>query len=117
MFDAALLRHHPERQRLWPKLARKCGYNAGKLARICGLSLRQLERYFEEDYGRSPCDWLKEQRMVAARHVLRETKSVKGTALQLGYKQESHFCKSFKSCYGITPTKMLDIHRQLLRRP
>ena len=52
--------------------------------------------------------------MVEARRILRETRSIKNTALQLGFKQESHFCKSFKACYDITPSEMLDIHSRLL---
>ncbi len=92
------------RQQLWLELVVESNYNASQLAQICGISLRQLENYFMEDFGRSPHNWLTEQRMIAARKLLGASDSIKEVAFTLKYKQLSHFCREFKKCYGITPT-------------
>lgn len=89
----------------WLILARSSHYNARMLAEMCGVTLRQLERYFEGDLGRSPQDWLNEQRMVAARYLLAEIPLVKTVGIKLGYKRLSHFSRDFKRCYGITPSR------------
>ncbi len=94
-----------DRQGLWLQLAKQSNYNAGNMAEICQISLRQLERYFEDDFSRSPLEWLTEQRMLAARHLLLQSQSVKEVAYSLSYKQTSHFCRDFKKCYEMTPTE------------
>jgi AraC-like DNA-binding protein len=92
----------------WLLLARRSHYNAHALADICGVTMRQLERYFEGDLGRTPQDWLNEQRMVAARYLLMESPQVKAVGLKLGYKRLSHFSRDFKRCYGFTPSTFRD---------
>ncbi len=67
------------------------------------VSVRQLQRYFLDEIGRTPKAWLNEQRMIAARKLLFEGQSVKAVAIQLGFKQASHFCREFKRSYRMTP--------------
>ena len=68
------------------------------------MTLRQMERYFQDDFGCSPHEWLQEQRMVAARQLLMESNSVSSVARQLGFKQISHFSREFKRYYDLTPS-------------
>ncbi len=91
--------------RQWLVLARHSEYNARALADLCGVTMRQLERYFDGDLGRSPQDWLNEQRLVAARYLLLETPMIKTVCSDLGYKRLSHFSRDFKRCYGLTPSQ------------
>ena len=95
-----------ERQQYWLLHARRSGYKSRDLARVTGISVRQLERYFHEDFGITPQVWLNEQRMIAARHLLRESESVKAVAIDLGFKQVSHFCREFKRYHGIKPSEI-----------
>jgi AraC-like DNA-binding protein len=81
-------------------------YNARNLARLLGISLRHLERYFEADLGRPPQHWLNEQRMAAARHLLVEGRQIKWVSCELGFKQASHFCHQFKQHYGCTASQL-----------
>lgn len=97
-------RRTPERRRGWLRLARQAGFRPGRLAELYGVTVRQLERYFQEDFGRSPHEWLQEQRMVAARQLLMECNSVSSVAKQLGFKQISHFSREFKRYYELTPS-------------
>lgn len=88
-------------------------YDAEKLASYFQVHVRGLERHFRRDMGRSPQDWLNEQRMIAARWLLLEAKSVKRVAMELGFKQLSHFCRQFKACYGISPSEFVRIRANL----
>ncbi len=95
-----------DRQQRWLRLAGQSAYKASNLASISGVSIRQLERYFQEDFGSSPRVWLNEQRMIAARQLLPEAESVKAVAFDLGFKQCSHFCREFKRYHGIRPSEV-----------
>jgi AraC family transcriptional regulator len=89
----------------WEQLAGTARYDAKKLARLCHLSVRQLERDFHRGLERSPQDWLNEQRIKAAQQLLLSGQSVKVVALELGFKQPSHFCRQFKSLHNLTPSQ------------
>jgi len=86
-------------------LARKAGYRSRKLARLCQVSPRQLERYFRARYKRSPQEWLDEVRLHEAPDMLRKRKQVKEVAFELGFVHPSHFIRKFKQIYRCTPLK------------
>ena len=89
----------------WENLAGTARYDAKELAKLCHLSVRQLERDFHRYFGRPPQDWLNEQRINAARQLLLSGQPVKVVALELGFKQSSHFCRQFKSFNHLTPSQ------------
>jgi AraC family transcriptional regulator len=91
----------------WEGLAESAHYNARELARLCDLSLRQLQRRFRREFGRSPQDWLNEKRLLAARTRLLCGEPVKRVALELGFKQPSHFCREFKRMNHMTPSEFV----------
>ncbi|MEW6306452.1 MAG: helix-turn-helix transcriptional regulator [Verrucomicrobiota bacterium] len=97
----------------WTMLARESGYRAAELARLCRVTVRQLERIYQKELGCSPQEWLNHQRMVAAQMLLLESRTVKMVALRLGFKQESHFCREFKRYHEMTPSEFIDLHRRL----
>ncbi|HEY1170218.1 MAG TPA: helix-turn-helix transcriptional regulator [Verrucomicrobiae bacterium] len=94
-------------KRGWLRLAKEARFNASRLAKLCGITLRQLERQAQQTLGCTPQTWLDEQRMVAAQLLLRETDTVKEVAFRLGYTQASHFCRQFKQYYELTPTQFI----------
>lgn len=96
----------------WTKLARECHFNEQLMAQRCMVSVRQLQRYFAEEMGRTPKAWINEQRMIAARKLLLEGWPVKAVAADLSYKQASHFCREFKRCYNLTPKDYIALHRE-----
>jgi AraC family transcriptional regulator len=90
---------------VWEKKAANARYDANELARICNLSVRQLERQFQHSLSRTPQDWLNERRILMARQLLQSGELVKRIAFDLGFKQSSHFCRQFKRLNGVTPSE------------
>ena len=77
------------------------------LAHLSGRSLSSFNRDFKAQFGMPPKQWLINQRMLVAHQRLRSsTASVGDIALELGYENNSHFIKLFKSRYGMTPTEL-----------
>ena len=96
----------------WEQLAGTARYDAKALAKLCNLSDRQLERDFHRLLDRSPQDWLNEQRIKAAQQLLLSGQPViKVVALDLGFKQVSHFCRQFKNQTQLTPTEFASQNR------
>lgn len=89
----------------WKRLAAAAHYDAKELAKLCNLSVRQLERNFRSNLDRSPQAWLNEQRIRAAQSLLCSGQPVKVVSLELGFKQVSHFCRQFKSQNHLTPSQ------------
>jgi transcriptional regulator GlxA family with amidase domain len=87
----------------WESLAGAAHFRAGDLARLVGVSLRTLQRYFRAKYNCTVSDWLRELRLESARARLPTCASVKEVAFDLGYKQPSHFTRDFKTRFGVSP--------------
>jgi AraC family transcriptional regulator len=94
----------------WERLAPMAHYDAKELAKLCQLSVRQLQRDFRRQFARTPQDWLNEQRIKAAGPLLLTGMPVKVVALELGFKQASHFCRQFKSYNELTPSDYVQIN-------
>ena len=95
----------------WEQLAGTARYDAKELAKLCHLSVRQLERDFRRRLECSPQDWLNEQRIKAAQQLLLSGQPVKVVASELGFKQISHFCRQFKSFNHLTPSQFASQER------
>lgn len=74
------------------------------LAKQLNLSQRKLERLFKAQLGLSPGEFAKTVRVEHARHSLKNTDiSFADLACHLGFYDQAHFVKSFKSVVGLTP--------------
>lgn len=101
----------------WVLLAQKAGYRANKLANLNGISLRQLERFFIEHFKRPPQEWLDELRLIKAALFLVSGRRVKEVAVQLGFRNVSHFSRKFERYHGCRPIEFVRIHdRRLAQR-
>ena len=61
---------------------------------------------FKEYTGQSFVNYLKEIRLKEAKRLLDETdKKVIEISMAVGYENEKHFMKTFKSIYGVTPSE------------
>ena len=87
----------------WETLAAQAQFRAGDLARLLGVSLRTLQRYFRAKYDCTVSDWLRALRLEFARAQLPTCASIKEVAFDLGYKQPSHFTRDFKQRFGVSP--------------
>ena len=90
----------------WEQLGPIAHWSSAKLARHCGVSIRQLQRFFSARMGTSPQAYLNSLRLGAAMNLLDRQKTVKEVAAMLDFKQPSHFSRQFKEFYGINPSKL-----------
>jgi AraC-like DNA-binding protein len=104
----------PPSQVTMMSLANQSNYQPVKMARLCQISLRHLERRFKVESGCTPREWLKMQRLNNALLMLRKAQSVKQVAYALAYPQIPQFCREFKMRFGITPKefRQSQIHAQ-----
>ena len=86
------------------QLAREGDYQMPSLCERIGVSERHLRRVFEEGIGMSPKEWLRRERMVAARNLLRHGSPIKEVAIDLGFTTAKMFSRDFLSFYGVRPT-------------
>ena len=105
------------RIRDWNELGRLAGYKPAKLARMCGVSLRHLQRFFLSNFSQGPHEWLNRQRMLAAAALLLENRPLRLICAELGFKQLSHFCRMFKEQIGRTPDEFRRSSRCAVRQP
>lgn len=76
------------------------------IADICGLNRSYFGKIFKEALGKSPQEFLLNYRMVKAAELLKLTKlSVGDISSAVGYDNQLHFSRAFKSIYGISPKK------------
>jgi len=88
----------------WEELAQQAQWSVFKLAKLCGVSTKTLERHFICCFGETPKAWLSQKRQHLAITLLRSGKTVKETANILDYKRPEHFSKDFKKYMGDYPT-------------
>ncbi len=93
-----------DRRSKWRMFAEQSNYKPVKMAELCQVSLRHLERQFKVEIGETPRNWLKRQRLKSALRLLPEAQSIKEVSYALGYCQLSQFCREFKLGFGLTPT-------------
>lgn len=84
--------------------AREGGYKVGALCNRLGVSERHLRRVFEGGLGISPKEWMRHERMVASRFLLREGNTIKEIADDLGFASHKVFSREFLAFHGVSPT-------------
>ena len=86
------------------QIAKDGDYKMSNLSDRIGVSERHLRRVFEDGIGISPKDWLRQERMVAARSLLREGSPIKEVAIDLGFTTAKMFSRDFQLFHGVKPT-------------
>lgn len=77
-----------------------------ELAQSLGLSLRTLNRRFQQATGITPGAYLQQQRINSARDLLRTSNlTVAEVALAVGYADSGYFCRLFKESMKQTPSE------------
>jgi AraC family transcriptional regulator, exoenzyme S synthesis regulatory protein ExsA len=74
-------------------------------AKMCHRSLSSFKREFYRCYQTTPAKWLIKRRLECAAQMLRTTRlSIIEIALECGFEEPSHFSRTFKSRFGLSPT-------------
>lgn len=77
------------------------------LAKISGRSLSSFKREFAEKYNMPPATWIKNKKLEHAYFLLSNNLgNVEEVSETVGFDSVSHFIKSFKEKYQITPKKL-----------
>ena len=77
----------------WRALADKARYNVRTLAKLAGVAPRQLERFFVENQGMTPREWLKELRIWRAQELLASRHTLKEAAVSLHFSDSPGLCR------------------------
>lgn len=104
--------HHPSpgldqgavgraRMLIHDRLAENLGLD--ELAQACGLSGYQLIRQFKQLYGQTPHAYQLDQRIQQAKTLLRRGSALSEVAYGLGFADQAHFQRHFKSRTATTP--------------
>ncbi|MBB3285386.1 MULTISPECIES: AraC family transcriptional regulator [unclassified Rhizobium] len=81
-------------------------WSVDELAIAAHLSQAQLFRRFRQRMGTTPVDWLRHERVNAAKRLLVVTDEQIGRiAAQCGYPDPFHFARDFKKLVGVTPSE------------
>ncbi|MEY2934328.1 MAG: hypothetical protein RL033_5077 [Pseudomonadota bacterium] len=101
--------------RMLRELAPSTSYSSRVLARMLGITPRHLQRIFAATLRRAPQAWLNEQRLIAAKQMLRTAGTVKEVAYSLGFHSASQLSRDFKGYFGIAPSTLIEPQARLLR--
>lgn len=73
------------------------------LSEVSGLDRFSLVRGFSRAYGLPPHAWLTQQRVLAAKALLRTGSTPADAAAALGFADQSHLTRQFRRVLGFTP--------------
>jgi AraC-like DNA-binding protein len=94
----------------WEQVAREAGFNSAKMASLCSISERQLQRLFRGHLRCTPSHWLRELQCRLAKDLIERGYSNKAAANELKFANESHFCREFKKVFGTSPQRYAPSH-------
>lgn len=78
--------------------------SAVELARLAGLSLRQVQRMFHETLGTTPTKYYLKLRLQRARALLTQSAmSITQIAIACGFQSAGHFSKTYRAMYARSP--------------
>jgi len=87
----------------WEHVAKKADFEPATMAKLCRISILQLQRFFAEQFHQTPEHWIREVRFLLAKELLTKGLSTKSVATELKFANASHFCHEFKKFYGSCP--------------
>lgn len=75
-------------------------------AKLCGRSVSTFKREFRKLYNSTPGKWLLSKRLNFARSLILQTDlTVQEICYESGFESDSHFIRSFKDKFGLTPNQ------------
>ena len=82
------------------------------IAAVCGINRSYFGKIFRNSIGRSPQEFLMNYRMAKATELLKLTSlSIAEIGSAVGYENQLHFSRAFKTIYGVSPREWRNQHR------
>lgn len=83
-----------------------------ELAQMSTMSESKFRKQFKAVFGKSPYDYIKQLKLWYAKELLEKGESASQAAYAIGYVNLSHFTRSFKSLFGLTPSEHKKYHAE-----
>lgn len=81
-------------------------FNEKYLCKLACLSQSSLRRLFKQQTGKSPREFAKELKMIAAaRQLLTTDLPIATVSTELGFEDPNYFSRAFKKTFGVSPQK------------
>jgi AraC-like DNA-binding protein len=78
---------------------------ADELGQACGVSARHFIRAFRQSTGRTPHQWLMQERALKAKNLVEHSdRTLAEISAMCGYANLSHFCRAFLRYFGQSPS-------------
>lgn len=82
------------------------------IASVCGINRSYFGKIFHNAVGKSPQEFLMNYRMIKARELLKLTSlSISDIGSAVGYENQLHFSRAFKTIYGVSPRNWRNQHK------
>ena len=94
----------------WEQVARQAEFKPAKMATLCSMSERHLQRIFKKHLQRTPSQWLRELQCRLAKQLISQGYSSKAAAAELNFATDAHFCREFKKIFGTPPQTFAPAH-------
>src|SRR6516162_2870522 len=94
----------------WERVAREAEFKPSRMASLCAVSDRQLQRIFRRHLHCTPSHWLRELQCRLAKDLITQGYSSKAAAAELKFATEAHFCREFKKVFGVSPQNFAPNH-------
>ncbi len=79
-----------------------------QMAAASGRSLSTFRRDFMAEFGTTPSKWLLQKRLEAAYALIKDNHSSPSSFIyEIGFESFSHFSRTFKAQYGMSPSDLL----------
>src|ERR1700746_362988 len=99
----------------WEQVARQAEFKPAKMATLCSMSERHLQRIFKKHLQRTPSQWLRELQCRLAKQLISQGYSSKAAAAELNFATDAHFCREFKKVFGTPPQTFAPAHGMSLK--
>jgi AraC-like DNA-binding protein len=97
------------------ELSHDCGYSQQVIAWRLGVSARTIQRYSDAHFGKPLSEHLRAIRMAKALAMVEAKQmALRTIAVNLGFKQYTHFCREFKIAHGLSPTHWMSKTEEII---
>ena len=99
----------------WERMAKEADFRPAKMALLCSVSERHLQRIFKKYLNCTPSRWLRDLQCRLAKDLISQGYSSKAAAVEMKFATEAHFCREFKKAFGSSPQHYAPNHVGCLR--